>query len=194
MSRIIGTADPTSYPTPAVSLARMFYDRVEAMPDQEAFRFLADEAWQSVTWHQTKEAVQAIAAGLLALGIRPEDRVAIASATRYEWLLADLAIICAGAATTAVYPSTRSEDVLYILTDSGSRIVFAEDDTQLAKLHAQRDELPDVDVVVTFDGAARRRLGDEPGRPPGARCQAPGGRPHRRRRERRGDQPTSSRP
>ena len=152
MSRTIGTADPNSYPTPAVSLTRMFHDRVDAMPDQEAFRFLAGEVWQSVTWRECKAAVQAIAAGLLALGIRPEDRVAIASATRYEWLLADLAIICAGAATTAVYPSTRSEDMHYILTDSGSRIVFAEDDTQLAKLREQRADLPDVEAVVTFDG------------------------------------------
>jgi long-chain acyl-CoA synthetase len=152
VTRIIGSADPTSYPTPAVSLARLFYDRVEAMPEAEAFRFLTDEVWESVTWQQAMEAVKTIAAGLLALGIQPEDRVAIASATRYKWLLADLAIICAGAATTAVYPSTRSEDVVYILADSGSRIVFAEDDTQLAKLHAHRDELPDVRAVVTFDG------------------------------------------
>jgi long-chain acyl-CoA synthetase len=122
------------------------------MPDAEAFRYLGDEVWESVTWRQASEAVKTIAAGLLALGIQPEDRVAIASATRYKWLLADLAIICAGAATTAVYPSTRSEDVVFILTDSGSRIVFAEDDTQLAKLHAHRDELPDVMTVVTFDG------------------------------------------
>jgi long-chain acyl-CoA synthetase len=152
VTRIIGSADPTLYPTPAVSLARLFYDRVEAMPDAEAFRYLGDEVWESVTWRQASEAVKTIAAGLLALGIQPEDRVAIASATRYKWLLADLAIICAGAATTAVYPSTRSEDVVFILTDSGSRIVFAEDDTQLAKLHAHRDELPDVMTVVTFDG------------------------------------------
>ncbi len=154
MTRTIGTADPSSYPTPAVSLAHLFYERVEAMPDAEAFRFRVDEAWQSVTWAQTKEAVKTIAAGLLALGINPEDRVAIASATRYKWLLADLAIICAGGATTAVYPSTRSEDVVFILTDSGSRIVFAEDDAQLAKLHAHRAQLPDVEHVVTFDGHA----------------------------------------
>ena len=154
MTRIIGTADPSSYPTPAVSLAHLFYERVEAMPDAEAFRFRVDEAWQSVTWAQTKEAVKTIAAGLLALGVNPEDRVAIASATRYKWLLADLAIICAGGATTAVYPSTRSDDVVFILTDSGSRIVFAEDDAQLAKLHAHRAELPDVEHVVTFDGHA----------------------------------------
>jgi long-chain acyl-CoA synthetase len=152
VTSIIGTADPTSYPTPAVSLARLFYDRVEAMPDAEAYRFLVDEAWQSVTWRQTKEAVKTIAAGLLALGVQPEDRVAIASATRYKWLLADLAIICAGAATTAIYPSSRSEDFVFILNDSGSRIVFAEDDAQLAKLHAHRAELAGVEHVVTFDG------------------------------------------
>ena len=103
MTSTIGAADPTRYPTPAVSLARLFYDRVEAMPDAEAFRFRTDEAWESVTWQQTMEAVKTIAAGLLALGIQPEERVAIASATRYKWLLADLAIICAGAATTAVF-------------------------------------------------------------------------------------------
>lgn len=154
MTRIVGTADPSTYPTPAVSLAQLFYDRVEAMPDAEAFRFHVDEVWASVTWRQTSEAVKTIAAGLLALGIQPEDRVAIASATRYKWLLADLAIICAGGATTAVYPSTRSDDVVFILTDSGSRIVFAEDDTQLAKLHAHRAQLPDVEHVVTFEGHA----------------------------------------
>ena len=95
-----------------------------------------------------------MAAGLLALGIQPEERVAIASATRIEWLYADLAIMCAGAATTAVYPSTGGEDVAFILSDSGTRIVFAEDDAQVAKLRAQRDHLPDLIRVVTFDGQA----------------------------------------
>jgi long-chain acyl-CoA synthetase len=148
----IGTTDPTTFPTPAVSLARMFYDRVEAMPDAEAYRYPIDDGWESVTWAQAMEAVKTIAAGLLALGIQPEDRVAIASTTRYKWLLCDLAVICAGAATTTVYPTTRAEDVAYVINDSGSRLVFAEDDTQLAKLYAQRNEMPSVTQVVTFDG------------------------------------------
>ncbi len=97
-----GSADTSSYPTPAVSVARMFYDRVAATPRAEAFRFPTDTGWASVTWAQTAETVKTMAAGLLALGIRPEERVAIASATRIEWLSADLAIMCAGAATTAV--------------------------------------------------------------------------------------------
>lgn len=147
-----GSTDTSSYPTPAVSVARMFYDRVAATPAAEAFRFPVGDAWTSVTWAQVADTVRAMAAGLLALGIQPEDRVAIASATRIEWIEADLAIMCAGGATTAVYPTTQGEDVAYILADSGTRVVFAEDDVQIAKLTAQRDRLPDVMRVITFDG------------------------------------------
>ncbi|PVY95476.1 long-chain acyl-CoA synthetase [Actinomycetospora cinnamomea] len=149
-----GTADASTYPTPAVSLARLFLDRVAATPDAEAFRFPRNGGWASVSWRQTAPTVRTTAAGLLALGIRPEERVGIASTTRMEWLYADLAIMCAGAATTAVYPTTSAEDVAYILSDSGSRIVFAEDDGQIAKLRLQREHLPDVIRVITFDGEA----------------------------------------
>src|SRR5690349_13328834 len=149
-----GSTDTTAYPTPAVSVARMFYDRVEATPDAEAFRHPAAGGWASVTWAQTAETVKTLAAGLLALGVQPEQRVAIASATRLDWIHADLAIMCAGAATTAVYPSTAADDVAHILTDSGARVVFAEDDVQIAKLRAQRERLPDVIRVITFDGEA----------------------------------------
>jgi len=95
-----------------VSVAHLFLSRVEATPGQEAYRYpvpvgdgAADaEQWHSLTWAQTAERVHAIAAGLLALGVRPEDRVAISSSTRVEWILAGLGAMCAGAATTAVYP------------------------------------------------------------------------------------------
>ena len=149
-----GSTDTGGYPAPAMSLGRMFYDRVAATPQAEAFRFPAGPGWASVTWAQTAETVKTIAAGLLALGIQPEQRVAIASATRIEWLYADLAIMCAGAATTTVYPSTGADDVAFIISDSGSRLVFAEDQAQVAKLRAQRDHLPDVTRVITFDGHA----------------------------------------
>ncbi|MDI6908326.1 long-chain fatty acid--CoA ligase [Nocardioides sp.] len=153
MASTTPTYDDTR-PEPAVSLARMFYDRVAATPDREAFRFPDGSGWRSVTWRQTGETVRTVAAGLLALGIRPEERVAILSNTRVEWLEADLAIMCAGAATTTVYPTTTADDVAFILADSGSRIAFAEDDTQIAKLRSRRDHLPDLVRVITFDGQA----------------------------------------
>src|SRR5699024_1960131 len=107
-----------------------------ATPDRVAF--LApnpdvDVDWTELTWAQTGERTSELAAGLIALGIGLEDRVAIAAATRLDWVLADFAIMCAGGATTTVYPTTKQDDVAFILRDSGSRIVFAENDEQIAK-------------------------------------------------------------
>ncbi|AFM16455.1 AMP-forming long-chain acyl-CoA synthetase [Mycolicibacterium chubuense NBB4] len=137
--------------TPA-SVAGMFLDRVRESGDREAFRRLDGDRWISVTWQEAARQVEDLAAGLLALGIQPEQRIGIASSTRYEWVLADLAIMCAGAATTTVYPTTNSTDTAYILSDSQCRVVFAEDETQLEKLNEHRDDLPGVEKVVLFDG------------------------------------------
>ncbi|MGH8774839.1 MAG: AMP-dependent synthetase/ligase [Jiangellaceae bacterium] len=134
------------------SVGRMFLDRVEATPSREAFRYPVGDGWKSLTWQETKDRVWNISAGLLALGVEAEQRVAIASSTRVEWVLADLGIMCAGAATTTVYPSTTPDDVAYILGHSGSRVVFAEDATQVGKVLAHRAELPDLMSVVVFDG------------------------------------------
>lgn len=134
------------------NVAQLLLDRVESTPDAEAFRFPdADERWQSLTWVEAGDRVLTLAAGLIALGVEPEQRVAIASNTRVEWVLADLAINCAGAATTTVYPSTTLNDETYILADSTSRVVFAEDDEQVDKLLAGKSELPDVFKVVAFE-------------------------------------------
>jgi long-chain acyl-CoA synthetase len=144
----------------AVSVAQMFFDRVAQTPDREAFRYPAGDRWVSRTWRETAQQVTRLAAGLVALGVTAQQRVALASETRYEWILADLAIMCAGAATTTVYPSAIPGDVAFILADSGSRVVFAEDDDQIAKLREQRDALPSVRAVVTVDGTPDG--GDDP--------------------------------
>ena len=140
------------------SVGQMLMDRIAATPQREAFRYPVrgpdGETWRSLTWGEVGERVQAIAAGLLALGLRPEDRVAIVSETRVEWVLADLGIMCAGGATTTVYPSMQPDGVAYILADSGTRVVFAEDHAQRAKLRELRDRLPDLRTVVTFDDSA----------------------------------------
>src|SRR3954454_20182811 len=97
------------------SLGRMFFDRVKATPHREAYRYPAGSGWASVTWRQTGDRVRRIAAGLIALGVQPEQRVAIASTTRFEWILADLAVMSSGAATTTFYPSSLADDVAFIL-------------------------------------------------------------------------------
>ena len=134
----------------ARSVAALFRDRVKKSPNADAFLYFEGKELVHTTWSQVKERVYNMAAGLMSLGIEVEDRVAIASHTRVEWALADLAVMCAGGATTTVYPSTNAEDVAYIVADSGSRVVFAEDDGQVEKLRHHHDEIPDVVQVVTF--------------------------------------------
>ncbi|MGV9818922.1 AMP-dependent synthetase/ligase [Nocardia xishanensis] len=122
-------------------------------PQAEAFRAPGSGArWESLTWADTASRSRRLAAGLLALGVTAEDRVGIASSTRLEWVLADLAITLAGAATTTVYPSTHAEDVSYILTDCAAVVVFAENAEQLAKLRTADGLVGAVRRVVLFDG------------------------------------------
>ncbi|MEV5544715.1 AMP-dependent synthetase/ligase [Streptomyces sp. NPDC052309] len=140
------------------SVAGLFLERVAATPDAEAYRYPVPPAsgegpddWKSLSWAQAAERVYAIAAGLIELGVEPEQRVALASSTRIEWILADLGIMCAGAATTTVYPQTNAEESAYILSDSESRVLIAEDAAQLAKAREKRGELPDLTHVVLID-------------------------------------------
>ncbi|GHF69594.1 AMP-dependent synthetase/ligase [Streptomyces griseosporeus] len=140
------------------SVAGLFLDRVAATPDAEAYRYPVPPAsgegpdeWKSLSWAQAAERVYAIAAGLIELGVQPEQRVALASATRLEWILADLGIMCAGAATTTVYPQTNADESAYILSDSESRVLIAENAAQLAKAVEKRGELPDLTHVVVVD-------------------------------------------
>lgn len=141
------------YPTPAPSVGRLFLDRVAKTPDREAFRAPdGSGGWRSLTWTDTLVEVSELAAGLLALGLQSEDRVSIASNTRLEWILADLAIMCAAGANTTIYPTTSEDDVEFILSDSGSTMVVAEDAAQLAKVKEVWGNLPDLRKVILIDG------------------------------------------
>ncbi|MEU9223225.1 AMP-dependent synthetase/ligase [Streptomyces massasporeus] len=141
------------------SVAGLFLERVTATPDAEAYRYPVPSAgqgpdeWKSLSWAQAAERVYAIAAGLIELGVQAEQRVALAAGTRLEWILADLGIMCAGAATTTVYPQTNAEESAYILSDSESRVLIAENAEQLAKAKEKRAELPELTHVVVIDAA-----------------------------------------
>ncbi|MFI1780271.1 AMP-dependent synthetase/ligase [Streptomyces rubiginosohelvolus] len=151
------------------SVASLFIDRVAATPDGEAYRYPVPSAsgqgpddWKSLSWGQASERVYAIAAGLIALGVQSEERVALSSATRVEWILIDLGVMCAGAATTTIYPSTNAEESAFILADSESRILIAEDAEQLAKARERRTELPDLAHVVVIDPAGAEPAEGDP--------------------------------
>ncbi len=139
----------------ATSVGDMFRNRVAETPDVLAFmepdKADGPNTWTKYTWVETREHVDVLAAGLLARGLGHEDRVGIISNTRLEWIFLDLAIACAAGATTTVYPNTAAGDVSYILQDSGSVIVVAENAEQLAKVIGNDDLASTVHTIVVID-------------------------------------------
>ncbi len=134
------------------SVGAMLQRRVSLTPSREAFRYPADTGWKTYSWAETGEIVNAVAGALLSLGLGYEERAAIASGTRVEWILAAYGVNAAGCAVTTVYPNTAHEDVAYILGHSGSKVVFAENAEQVEKVtrHAELNE--QVRTIVVFDG------------------------------------------
>ncbi|MEU4224074.1 long-chain fatty acid--CoA ligase [Nonomuraea sp. NPDC026600] len=134
------------------SIPALLRDRVAATPDAEAYRVPSEDGWTSLSWRDVGERVRGLALGLAALGAGPGTRVSILCSTRLEWVLTDLAVLSTGAATTTIYPSNTAAESAFVITDSGSTIIIAENDDQVAKLRSVQKELPDVTHVVVIDG------------------------------------------
>jgi long-chain acyl-CoA synthetase len=143
----------TPLPPTAPNLSRLILDRVTRTPDSPAFASpKSDGSWSTITWREAGDEMMKLGAGLLSLGLELEDRVAIASNTRTEWILADGAVMLAGGANTTIYPSTAEDDFDYILNDSGARFLIAEDAKQADKYLSQRSSIPEMTKVILIDG------------------------------------------
>ena len=103
--------------------------------------------WLDVTASQFAAEVVAVAKGLVAAGIRPGDRVALMSHTRYEWTLIDYAIWTAGAVTVPVYETSSAEQAGWILNDSGARACFVETAAYEQAIGSLRDQVPGLEHV-----------------------------------------------
>jgi long-chain acyl-CoA synthetase len=137
------------------SLTDVIFSRAASAPGQVVIRRrAADGTWSDVTAGEFCAEVTALAAALVAAGIEPGDRVALLSATRYEWTLADYAIWTAGAVTVPVYESSSAEQVEWILGDSGAKAVIAEKDEHEQLIAGVRDRLPVLADVWRVDGLA----------------------------------------
>ncbi|MBL8919078.1 MAG: long-chain fatty acid--CoA ligase [Myxococcaceae bacterium] len=128
--------------------------RVSATPNNTAYSFPVGSGWKTVSWKEFGEQVKQIAMGLKSLGLTPEQRVAILSGTRYEWIAADMGILCAAGATTTIYPSSLADDCAYIVADSGTVMAFAENEEQVKKLMSVKAQMPELKKVIVIEGKA----------------------------------------
>ena len=109
-----------------------------------AFSRKVDGRWRDVTCAEFAQQVTTLAKALAASGVEPGDRVALMSATRYEWTLIDYAIWTAGAVTVPVYETSSAEQVEWILSDSGAVAAFLETDGHVRDFESVRGRVPGV--------------------------------------------------
>ncbi len=133
------------------NLATMFFEQAARLGDKAFLWEKKDGTYISLSWRQTADRAVAIARGLLAQGIKPGDRVVLASENRPDWLIADIAIMSMGAITVPAYITNTTEDYRHILNDSGARAVIVST-TRLAKtlLPAVAD-CTDTSLVISID-------------------------------------------
>jgi long-chain acyl-CoA synthetase len=134
------------------TLAQMFWSRTEQSADRPAQQFKQDGAWKVLTWRQVGQIVDEIALGLIALGRRPQDAVALLSASRAEWVQADFAIFSAGCVTIPIYPSYPPDLIAYIVNDSDARTLIVEDPAQLAKALEVRGKMEGLEHIIVIAG------------------------------------------
>ncbi|MCG7597753.1 long-chain fatty acid--CoA ligase [Mycobacterium sp. PSTR-4-N] len=133
------------------NVAAPVYTHEAADPDHVIFQRLVDGRWTDVTCRQAAEQIRSAARGLIAEGVQPGDRVAVLSATRYEWVILDYAILSVGAVTVPIYETSSADQVRWVLEDSAAVLAFVETDAHTQMVKELHDSLPDLRKVFTID-------------------------------------------
>ncbi len=142
------------------TIPAMFWNAVQKRGDRTWMRQKKLGIWRNWTWHQTADAVREISGGLMSLGFEHGDCASILSNTVIEWVLADIAVLSCGGVSNGIYPTDAASQVHYLCEDSGTRVLFVEDDEQLDKALEVRAQLPLLRKVVVFDMEGLRDLND----------------------------------
>ncbi|MBV1732489.1 MAG: long-chain fatty acid--CoA ligase [Hydrogenophaga sp.] len=142
------------------TIPAMFWNAVQKRGPTVWMRQKEFGIWRSWTWNQTAEAVREIAHGLMALGFAPHETASVLSNTTVEWVLADLAVLSAGGVSNGIYPTDAAEQVQFLCEDSGTTVLFVEDDEQLDKALEVRQHLPRLKKIVVFDMEGLHELDD----------------------------------
>jgi long-chain acyl-CoA synthetase len=150
---------PASFHVPEdANLTDAVFGNASDYPDTALFERKVDGSWQPVTAKVFAEEVRRLAAGLIAAGVGAGDRVGLMSSTRYEWTLIDYAIWTAGAVTVPIYETSSSEQVEWILSDSGAVAFFYESDAHRTSYDEVAGRLTTVKNVWQIDEATFEQL------------------------------------
>jgi len=142
------------------SMGAIFQNRVQQHGDKALVSFKNKEGvWVDLSWNQMNEKVRNLGCYLLSKGVKPGEKIALFSPNRYEWWVADLAILSIGAVNVPIYATNSAQECRYIIDNSDSIICFAGTIDHMQKVLSVKDDLPDLREVIIFDDLTDGRPG-----------------------------------
>jgi long-chain acyl-CoA synthetase len=146
--------EATASTTGSKTIADLISRSAAEHADDVAVRYKRDGAWQDVSYSELAEIVQEIGLGLIDLGIEAGERVCILANTRPEWSYADMGATSAGAVVVPIYQTNSPEECLWVISDSGACSIVCENEEQLAKVAAIKDQVPNLRTIIVIDPPA----------------------------------------
>src|SRR3954463_4458611 len=137
--------------TVADTIAKSFLRAAETRGDRPAIREKKFGIWQPTSWREWLEISKEIAYALHAIDFRPGDVASIIANAVPEWVHVDMGILCAGGVSSGIYPTDASSQVEYLVNDSRTKVIFAEDEEQLDKVLVCRARCPSLRKIIVFD-------------------------------------------
>jgi long-chain acyl-CoA synthetase len=107
--------------------------------------------WEEISWNKLNEMVRDLGMFLIKRGVQPGDKVALFSPNRYEWWMADLAIISVGAVNVPIYATNSPEESRYIIDNSDAKKCFVGAKEHMDKILKVKEKLPNLEEIIIFD-------------------------------------------
>lgn len=145
----------------ADTLVKLFEKRCARFGERTAHREKHLGIWRAHSWRDYWERARLIGLGLRALGLKRGEAVSILAEDCKEWLYADLGVQCVGGIVSGVYVTDSSAQLAYLINDSDSRFLLVENDEQLDKFLAVREQMPCLSKVIVFEHEGLQKFKDE---------------------------------
>lgn len=133
------------------TIGGMLRPRVEKYGDRVMMKRKVGDAWVDISWNEFYDKARKLGLAMISSGINPGDRVAIFAPNSPEWQMVDIGTVSIGAADVPLYATITAKQAEYIISNSGSKIVFVGTEGHMKKILEVRDNLPELKKIVTMD-------------------------------------------
>jgi len=145
-------------PDRVATLSQSFEAQAQKYGARAFLKDKRDKVWTDHSWTEVSEAAGRLRAGLLGLGVRPGDRVAILSDNCPEWIVVDQAVLGLGAIVVPLYTTSGVEETAHVISDSGTKVVAANGSEMVKKILGVSASIPDVTAIVAMQSGAESTL------------------------------------